>query len=243
MSALFRLQPVLLIISIALAWLFPLIALATRVELWNFRIAFSLLAGCALTAAVVLAMAGVGLIGAIKNRNQKAKHRALLVILILVIPMATLFYHGLKGSQVPAIHDITTDTVNPPQFSEIVTLRDEHANSLVVDPEVIKLQQQHYPDITSFVLAEPKAAVLEKVKAVVAQMGWQLIAVDTEAGRVEATDTSFWFGFVDDVVVRVTPAAKAGVVVDVRSVSRVGKSDLGKNAERIKTFLSVLKNQ
>ena len=61
------------------------------------------------------------------------------------------------------------------------------------------------------------------------ELGWQVVNVDAAQGIVEATDTSFWFGFVDDIVVRVTPV-DAGARVDVRSVSRVGLSDIGKVA-------------
>lgn len=241
MSALYRLQPVLLIISIALAWLFPLIALATKVGLWDFRIAFSLIAGCALTAAIVLALAGIGLIGAIKNRNQKAKHRAALVVLILIIPMATLFYHGLKGSQAPMIHDITTDTANPPQFNKVLELRDEGANSLQIDADVIKLQQEHYPAIGSLALSMGKPAAMEKIQSTMLALGWEVLAADEASGIIEASDTSFWFGFVDDVVVRISATESGGVLVDMRSASRVGKSDLGKNAQRIQTFMDALK--
>jgi uncharacterized protein (DUF1499 family) len=70
-------------------------------------------------------------------------------------------------------------------------------------------------------------------------MGWEVVTVDSEAGRLEAIDTTFWFGFRDDVVVRVRPGAD-DVRVDVRSVSRVGVGDLGANAARIRHFLDRL---
>ena len=70
-------------------------------------------------------------------------------------------------------------------------------------------------------------------------MGWQVAATDTAAGRLEATHTTRWFGFKDDVIVRIRPEG-TGSRVDVRSVSRVGLSDLGANAERIRGFLAKL---
>jgi uncharacterized protein (DUF1499 family) len=68
-------------------------------------------------------------------------------------------------------------------------------------------------------------------------MGWDVVAVDAGRGRTEATDTTRWFRFKDDVVVRVTPSGN-GARVDVRSKSRVGRSDVGTNARRIRTYLA-----
>jgi uncharacterized protein (DUF1499 family) len=75
---------------------------------------------------------------------------------------------------------------------------------------------------------------------VLEDLGLEIVAVDEAAGRVEATATTFWFGFKDDVVVRVRSSG-AGSVVDVRSVSRVGVSDLGANARRIGQILDGLR--
>ncbi len=237
---LFRLQPILLVISIGVAWLFPLVALGARFDLWSYKIAFSLLAGCALTAAIVLALAGFGLVSAIKQKNQKAQHRSTLVVLILIVPLATLFYHGFKASQVPAIHDITTDTIKPPQFEKVVSIRPEGTNSLEIDQDVIALQKQHYPDLASIQLMDSKQKIMEKTQSLFAELGWETLSVNEEKGLLEAADTSFWFGFVDDVVVRVQELEPGKCLVDVRSASRVGKSDLGKNAQRIKIFLQML---
>jgi uncharacterized protein (DUF1499 family) len=71
-------------------------------------------------------------------------------------------------------------------------------------------------------------------------MGWEIVAADPATGRIEATATTFWYGFKDDVVVRVG-AGNGGSVIDVRSKSRVGRSDLGANASRIRTYLEALK--
>jgi len=70
-------------------------------------------------------------------------------------------------------------------------------------------------------------------------MGWQMVGADRNEGRIEATDTTFWFGFKDDVVIRITPVAQ-GSRIDVRSVSRVGKSDVGTNARRIENYFKKL---
>jgi uncharacterized protein (DUF1499 family) len=80
----------------------------------------------------------------------------------------------------------------------------------------------------------------DRAVAAAKAMGWDIVASDPAGGRIEATDTTFWFGFKDDVVVRVTPQP-AGSRVDVRSLSRVGGGDLGANAARIRAFLAAVK--
>ena len=84
----------------------------------------------------------------------------------------------------------------------------------------------------------PNEAVQKAIDAARA-LGWEVVASDAAAGRVEATDTTSWFGFKDDIVVRVRPQP-GGSRVDVRSASRVGRSDVGKNAERVRDFLARL---
>jgi uncharacterized protein (DUF1499 family) len=70
-------------------------------------------------------------------------------------------------------------------------------------------------------------------------MGWQIVDANASEGRIEATDTTFWFGFKDDIVIRVA-ATSGGSRIDVRSVSRVGRSDVGTNAKRIRCYLKRL---
>ncbi|MGH7421143.1 MAG: DUF1499 domain-containing protein, partial [Candidatus Rokuibacteriota bacterium] len=84
--------------------------------------------------------------------------------------------------------------------------------------------------------------VLARAVDVARGLGWEIVAVAPAEGRLEATDRTPWFGFRDDVVVRVRPDG-AGSRVDVRSVSRVGRSDLGTNARRIRGFLEALRAQ
>jgi uncharacterized protein (DUF1499 family) len=105
--------------------------------------------------------------------------------------------------------------------------------------EVAAAQRRAYPDIGPLALAMPPATAFARALDAAKGMGWEIVAADAGAGRIEATATTPWFGFRDDVVVRITPAA-AGSRVDVRSVSRVGRSDLGTNARRIREYLAML---
>jgi uncharacterized protein (DUF1499 family) len=96
-----------------------------------------------------------------------------------------------------------------------------------------------YPDLGPKMLPYPPGVAFERVLVAARQMGWEIIDADAAEGRIEASDTTFWFGFVDDVVIRIAPDGE-GSRVDVRSVSRVGRSDVGANAKRIRTFLKKL---
>ena len=147
----------------------------------------------------------------------------------------------LSALGLPAIHDITTDLDAPPRFDAVVPLRADAANSLEHGgPDVAAAQRAAYPDIETLVLGHPPDRVVELAHVTAEAMGWEIVAVDTDAGRVEATDTTSWFGFKDDIVVRVRPATD-GARVDVRSVSRVGLGDLGANAARVREFLRRLR--
>ena len=150
----------------------------------------------------------------------------------------------LSALRLPAIHDITTDLdapPPPPRFDAVVPLRADAANSLEYGGrDVAAAQRAAYPDIETLVLGHPPDRVVELARETAEARGWAIVAVDTDAGRVEATETTSWFGFKDDIVVRVRPAT-GGARVDVRSVSRVGLGDLGANAARIREFLARLR--
>ncbi len=141
----------------------------------------------------------------------------------------------------PPIHDITTDTDDPPAFVAVLALRGEGANSADYEgAELAAQQKEGYPDLGPLVLELAPAEAFARAEAAARALGWEMVASDAETGRLEATDTTFWFGFKDDIVVRVR-AEGEGSRIDVRSNSRVGKSDVGVNAKRIKAYLGELK--
>ena len=142
------------------------------------------------------------------------------------------------GTATPPIHDISTDTDDPPRFVAVVPLNTPGRTDY--EGEVIAAQQrQAYPDLEPVVLDAPPAQAFERALAAVYRMRWQLVEADEPAGRIEATDTTFWFGFKDDVVIRVRPAG-GGSRIDVRSLSRVGGGDAGTNAARIREYVDAL---
>jgi uncharacterized protein (DUF1499 family) len=148
----------------------------------------------------------------------------------------------ILARSVPMIHDITTDTDSPPQYDAILKLRKNALNPVAYSgQEVANQQHKAYPDIAPLLLdVEPEKAFEYSLKTA-KDLGWTIISKNEDKGLIEATDTTFWFGFTDDIVIRISPQDK-GSRIDLRSLSRVGKSDVGANAKRIREFLKTMKN-
>jgi hypothetical protein len=144
---------------------------------------------------------------------------------------------------VPRIHDVSTDTANPPAFVALAELRKQMPppiNPSAYDPAVVPLQAKGYPDLQPAILDGAPAAVFPRALAAAQALGWNITASDADAGRIEATQTSFWMGFTDDIVIRVAAADGGRSRIDIRSQSRVGQGDFGMNARRIRRYLQQL---
>jgi uncharacterized protein (DUF1499 family) len=145
-----------------------------------------------------------------------------------------------QAQALPRIHDISSDLDNPPVFVAILPLRAAATNPATYGgPEIAAEQRRGYPDIVPLQLAMSPASAYAKALSLMKKNGWEIVADDPAGGRIEATATTRWFGFKDDVIVRVLPAA-GGSRLDMRSVSRVGKSDVGTNAKRIRDFFATI---
>lgn len=201
--------------------------------------AFGLLKWAVYGALATLVLAIAGMIAAARRRSSKATAlTGLMLGLLTIAPVGALAW---KASRLPAIHDITTDTLQPPPFLAVLPLRagalnpPDHGGA-----DVIAKQRAAYPDIAPLQLRVPPERAFEVAFASARGMGWELVASDPAGGRIEATATTVWFGFKDDIVVRVLPQP-GGSRVDVRSLSRVGGGDLGANAARIRDYLAAVK--
>jgi uncharacterized protein (DUF1499 family) len=144
----------------------------------------------------------------------------------------------LKARSVPAIHDITTDWENPPAFSAVAPLRRGAPNPVEYGGAAVADQQRKaYPDIQPMLVDASPARTFERALEAAREMGWEIVDANPAQGRIEATATTLWFGFKDDVVIRVS-ATDSGSRIDLRSLSRVGRSDVGANAARIRAYLA-----
>ena len=231
--------PVLL--SLVAALLLLAAGPGTRLELWEFRSGFALMRWAAF---IGLAGAALALVMLLLPRTRRSGRVGLLVAVILGLGVAFVPWNGMRQARaVPPIHDITTDTRRPPEFVAILPLRADAPNPAAYGgPEVAQAQLAAYPDLRTHRIDSAPAQAFEHALRTARGMDWEIVAADAAAGRVEATDTTFWFGFKDDVVIRVE-ADGAGSRIDVRSVSRVGQSDVGTNAARIRTYLQALDAQ
>lgn len=228
----------LLIGAVGAAALLPVGALGSRFGLWPFSGGMLMMTiGSALA---VLGVAG-GLAATIIARRRSLAGDLHASALGLAVSFLVVAYAGLlffQASSVPPIHNISTDVADPPQFIAVVPLRGEQANPLEFDADKLApLHRQFYPWLKPLVLDSAPGDVFARALAALEGMGMEIVAQHPDIGLLEATDTTLWFGFKDDVAVRVRPAVQ-GSVVDVRSVSRVGQGDLGKNAQRIGEILA-----
>ena len=220
--------------------------LGYRADLLPLRLAF-LLFILALLVCVLVVLAG--LLSLIANLSRKRPLRldyALLVIACAIGPVVTFLGVGLDGIKAPSIHDITSDTVNPPAF--LFTREDEgfRENSLLYGADELSAEQlsgmqlKAYPDISTMTVQVPARNVYQKALFVASFLGWEISAQDSLIFHFEAQATTAMFEFVDDIVVRITPLDDDSAAIDIRSVSRLGTSDFSANAKRIRLFFDKL---
>ncbi len=255
MENLAKLKTLLVKLAAGLAILTPVFfavsALGSKFGLWDWRFGFGVLVRNYGPKLMMLTLV-VALLALILSLLVKPRKGWLVAVLALAVPLAGMGYGkkiGKIAGELPFIHDITTDTQDVPSFtSAIISQRGEGTNTLdyvgKIDKRSKKLvsveQVAAYPDIRTIVLSDDRDAAFARALKAAKSMGWDIVTDSPDTGIIEATATSFWFGFKDDVVIRIRAAEGGGSVVDVRSISRVGGSDIGKNAERIRQFRDAL---
>lgn len=183
----------------------------------------------------------IGLLLSKGTAGDASATQSLAVILVgaAVIGGAAATMPDTSGA--PAIHDLTTDLESPPEFVAILPLRAAAPNPPeYLDDGTAQQQREAFPDLVTLHVNGSIDEVFAAAEQAVGDMGWELVAADPAAGRIEATETTEWFGFKDDVVVRITGDTNSAAV-DVRSKSRVGRGDMGANERRIREYLDILR--
>ncbi len=233
-----------------------LLALAGPMAVWigasDFRLGFQLLgivnsyanwiAGGTLIVAIVIA-------GVAKLKNVPNGLKLSSIALIGSISAALAYYipeSFRPGENIPPIHDIATDPYRPLEFIAIAPLRADAPNTMeyggsedMTPRLLIELTQTAYPDIVPQRFEESVEEVFNKALTAAEPLGWEIVYADVNEGRIEATDTTFWFRFKDDVVIEIAVDGRESVL-NARSLSRVGRSDVGKNAARLREFFALL---
>lgn len=228
-----------ILLSCAAAALIMLLAsgVGYRNGWWDLGLAFNLIRYAFYVAATVGLLSAVVVV--VKLKSQHRLDIALISTFVVTLACSAYVYHmRTQAYSLPPIHDITTDTVDVPQFNAIVALRADAPNSLDYGgPDIAQQQQRAYPTVAPIITllntqqAHDRALALAK-----SYRGWQVVSSDQQQGRIEVTVTTFWFGFKDDLVIRIRETAQ-GTRLDLRSVSRLGVSDVGANAKRIIRFI------
>jgi len=190
---------------------------------------------------VVLGLAGLAYQMAMHNRVGAIK--AGIASLVGVGLLAPMLYGQIQTPvRFPPIHDISTDTNNPPAFLVLDDSRTGAKNTLVYGgPEVAEHQKKSYPYIRPIQSNKSASEAFSEALRVGTAMGWEIVAQDPEKLRFEATARTPIYRFADDIVVVVTPEENTSRI-DIRSVSRIGRSDRGINAARIQKFATVFEH-
>lgn len=256
-----KLASLALALSLLLPVWFMVAALGVKFGLWPWRLGLGVLivqwGPRLLIAAAVVAV--VALIAVLIRRPRRGWRTALIALLIPAVGFGYMGWVRSQSADIPPIHDIATDIVDPPVPSERLTaLRAADDANPVLDmtapltaadayqgPRFARFGEQSlgqvgheaYPAVRTLEVAAPPAAAFAAAREAARDMGWTVVSEDEQGGVIEATAETFWFGFKDDVIIRVRPASVGGGSrIDARSISRVGLSDLGANAKRIEAW-------
>ena len=179
---------------------------------------------------------------AIKYKLISDRKVLLAGLLVSIFPIIVIVPQALDGISAPQINDISTDMISPPSFNKLLISRRKVNNKFsptdyaLSKEERIKIQNHSYPELKTFSSPLDFESALLRSAVLLRQQGMDIITIDEDKGFIEAVDTSFWFGFKDDVVVRLKSHSNR-TEIDIRSASRIGQRDFGKNAARVRRFL------
>lgn len=242
-------------LAVALPLYFLVAALLTRFGVLDWKIGFGLMT-FRLGPLLLMGTAGVALIALGLSLLVTPRRGRRLALLALLVPAAGILYGGYVGQQAQQhpIADITTAPTDPPEFGPATLAAREASGATNPTDFYGKTVPQRsgpyggmrlgevisrlYPDLRTLYPATDSAAAFARAEATAKALGWTITLTDPASGRIEAHQRSLFFGFTDDIVIRVRTQPDGRTAVDVRSLSRVGQSDLGANARRIRAFLA-----
>jgi hypothetical protein len=240
-------------------------ALGTRLGAWDYLFGLFVLFPWSIYFGLAAFASGLVWVlwAVIANRGEAARYGLVGVIgsaVLIALPLYDLYQAEVS----PAIHDISTDVENPPQFLALAKLRQQQTRDsakltppsydgpkIATGPDgtastTVALQKKYYPDIHPRADLTAPDKFFERAVKTAYKLGWHVVAIVPQQGRIEATDTSLWFGFTDDIAIRVRSAG-VGARLDIRSKSRedlsagpFGATDMGRNAAHIRSFLKTL---
>lgn len=225
---------VLIVGLIGLAAL-PVGALGSRFGLWELTTGLALVFSGVVLATIVLVL-GIATLVFVYTRRRTADRVPALIGLAASVVVLVLTGPQYMALSKPMTTDVATDRDEPPPFELLTANRDPGANLFDYTEEEARVQAEGYPDLVGIRAEGGTEENFAKAVAVALALGWDVVNEDADRGLIEATDATFWFGFRDDLAIRVRREGNESVV-DLRSASRVGLHDLGTNAERVRSFV------
>lgn len=242
---------------------FAIAALGVKFGLWDWRFGLGTLivqwGPRILIASLLLGI--VALIVALTRRPRSGVAAATAAMVIPALALAYGYHVRSRSADIPPIHDASTNPDDPPNFSQqVMALRSATGANPVHPPTtplgsmeayqsprfqdqasrtVAELSQAAYPDLKTLLVRAERPRLWDALLHEARERDWTIHSAEPRRGDLNATAETFWFGFKDDVAVRVRPGREPGtLLVDARSTSRVGLSDMGTNAARLTDYLA-----
>jgi len=223
-------------------------AVGTKLGWWSWKIGFVAVMvrgpmGVGWAPALTTLAIVVALVGLVISIGYGLWRRAFTALVVALLTMGAFIVMGGQAKKAPPIHDVATDWSDPMMFSDkVMQDRGPGANPVAPDGmiasgalagrKVSDINAKTCPGAKPILLATAPSEAYATAKKALTADGLKIVTDDPTASRLEAVATSFWYDFKDDVLVRVKPQG-AGSRIDIRSVSRVGVSDLGQNCKRV----------
>jgi uncharacterized protein (DUF1499 family) len=206
-------------------------------------LALKLIGGAAAGAVAALALAAAALVS-IWNEGHLGAGRVAFAIFLSALVLAAPLWSLPSLLRLPRLYEVTTDTAAPPAFDRVAKIRQGQANPVHYEAAFGALQARAYPDIKPLLVQRSFIDVYSSVRDAIKALNWKIIDEQapeaTRSGHIEAVDRTLIFGFTDDISIRVTGSSRSAKL-DIRSSSRFGQHDLGRNADRIRRFMTVVK--
>lgn len=163
---------------------------------------------------------------------------------ISLLMLAPLGWGAYKGMSEPVVADVSTDLEDPPKFDAAFKLRPRGSNPIDTFPsEIASINRTIRPALVTAEYDVEPEKLFQLVTRLAEKRHWRIVdsrkPQRRREGRVEAVARTMILGLRDDVVIRLRNEGET-TQVDLRSASRVGRSDLGTNAARIREFLADL---
>ena len=240
----------LALVALALATAIAAAAMiGVRAGMTDFSTGQEIMAGSVAFGGIALVLAVIWTVHALRHNRGEAKRAGMTALIgsliLLYIPLHTVY----EGWTAPAIHDVTTDPDDPPAYVALAgkapdASRFDAGEKIHYRGEyntVSYMLHTYYTELTKpLALIMPPAKMFWRCFNAAKKMGWRIVDYSEKDGRIEATATSFWFGQVSDIVIRVRPAGTLGARFDMRARSRSNERDFGRSLELMKAYRGAL---